>query len=81
MVFQSLENVCEKYDCLFDETYAPYTDMIVELFNGDTSHIIDTDDTIRHYIYGLYYQFKVKNYVKMMKYYQMAIEKGHVKAM
>ena len=79
-VIYKMEKIQASYNIVIDESYRNYCDIIIDVFENDNLNYDLTDSKILNII-GLYYCNKIKNYVKMEKYYLMAIELKNVDGM
>ena len=76
----NMENLRIQYGVIFKNNYEKYFDIINDIFNNDNLNYDLNDENILNII-GLYYQYKIKNYVEMKKYFLMAIELNSIDAM
>ena len=81
-MFNTLEDIYDKYNYNKKNInqYKYIEGQILELFNNNIIINVNNDDNINLWI-GHYYQFKMKNYPMMKKYYLMVIELGDDDAM
>ena len=76
-----MEKLKTLYNIAFDVEYCKnYSDIILDIFNNDNLNHNLNDKNILNFI-GLYYEFKIKDYNKMKKYFLMSIELNNAKAM
>ena len=75
-----MEKLTRLYDIEFDENYNNYHNIIIDIFDNNNLNYDLTDNKILNII-GLCYQYKIKNYDEMKKYYLMAIELKNEKSM
>ena len=60
--------------------YNNYDNILIDVFNNNNLTYDINDDKITN-IYGLYYQYKIKNYIEMKKFYKLSIDKNNSDAM
>jgi len=75
MIYNSIYEIKNKYNLLYDDKIELYDDIIFKLFNNKIAIFeLNLEDSNILNIIGLYFQYHEKNYERMKLYYEMAID-------
>ncbi len=71
--FNNINEICSKYKFILSDDDISYREFILELFNNNIFDSNTSDSNMLNWI-GLYYQYQIKDYESMKKYYLIAFK-------